>query len=329
MTFYRWIDEARRVGLDQVAGELAWPIRGRRITCPGCSTSDACKVLGERWRCFRCGVHGDAIDLVAHAVSGQALQAGCVAEVRAWYASRGWCRSDEGAEPVVRRAVPVRPVEPVVELGYPPVHELEQLEELVEPFELCTVATAWVARRFGAASVPALGRSGVFHVLGLGALPAWAAVGKRSWLDAGYRGLLWAYDASGCRRSCRVRALADLPWEGAPKALPPRGYSVRGLVLASKRGRRMLAGLDAPELVVVAEGEPQFMAAVIAWPKAAVLGIVSGSWTPEIAARVPFGARVLVVADHDEAGDRYAEQVEQTLTGRAYVARHMRTLGAV
>jgi hypothetical protein len=324
---YRWIDEARRVGIEQVAAELAVPVRGRRIACPGCSTSDACKVLGERWRCFRCGVHGDAIDLVAHVVAGTRLAGSCAGEVRAWYASRGWCRPDEGAEPIIRRHVPVAPVV-VEELGYPPEHELDQLADRVEPFELHSVAVAWAARRFGAASVPQLGASGVLHVLGNGAVPSWAAIGRRSWQDAGYRGLLWAYDASGLRRSCRVRALAELPWEGAPKALPPRGFSVRGLVLASRRGRRLLQGLEHPDLVVVAEGEPQFLAAVLAWPRAAVFGVVSGSWTPELAARVPFGAQVLICTDHDQAGDRYAETIEATLRGRARIARHARTLGA-
>jgi predicted nuclease with TOPRIM domain len=70
--------------------------------------------------------------------------------------------------------------------------------------------------------------------------------------------------------------------------------------------------------VIVAEGEIDYLTAVqlsAAYP-VATFGIVSGSWTREIAARIPDGAIVVAATDPDPAGDRYAEQIFATFRGR-------------
>jgi 5S rRNA maturation endonuclease (ribonuclease M5) len=47
----------------------------------------------------------------------------------------------------------------------------------------------------------------------------------------------------------------------------------------------------------------------------AILGYVSGSWTPELAGRLPSGARVVVLPDSDPSGkgEEMAEKVVRTL----------------
>jgi DNA primase len=52
---------------------------------------------------------------------------------------------------------------------------------------------------------------------------------------------------------------------------------------------------------------------VRAWADWCVLGIVSGSWTDELAQRVPAGTRVLIRTDADAAGDKYARRIAETL----------------
>lgn len=176
-------------------------------------------------------------------------------------------------------------------------------------------------------------------------LPAWAALGKperpetaRSWAVLGYRCLVPLYDASGALVSLRARSVTG----ATPKAVPPTGnhlappihYEVRGLVMANPVGRRVLRDGHAPSWwpsgkpfeVWVAEGETCFMALSTQWAiddreHAAVFGVESGAWVPEIAARIPFGARVIVATDDDPQGDKYAGNVIETLRGRAELRR--------
>ena len=80
--------------------------------------------------------------------------------------------------------------------------------------------------------------------------------------------------------------------------------------------------------MIVAEGEVDWLTFTIlagidsgSENAPATFGISSGSWTKEIAARIPSGVRVLVATDLDEAGDRYAEKVAASLAGRCQVRR--------
>ena len=326
-----WIEDARRVGIEQVAAELSLAARRSRFdACVSCG-GDAAKIYGgvvPRWRCYRCSAHGDCIDLVAYAVSGQSLRGGNAHDVRAWFASRGWCEPEPGAEPVVVQRLPIEPKPTDQERTYPPPEEVEDLYLRSTVAHRDSEAVAWLEARFGRGPVDRLLELGLVSAVPEGVeLPAWAAFGKKPWNQIGYRLLFRAFDAAGTLRSVRVRCLGELPWSGAPKALPPAGYTLRGLVLASGLAQRMLAGKAYPAEVVVAEGEPQWLAACLAWPRSAVLGVVAGSWSLDLAARIPVGARVLIVCDHDEPGDRYAELIERSLRGRASTYRHLRSLG--
>ena len=51
----------------------------------------------------------------------------------------------------------------------------------------------------------------------------------------------------------------------------------------------------------------------------AVLGVVSGSWSDELAARIPTECRVVVRVHRDEAGAKYREAICRSLSGRCRV----------
>ena len=165
-------------------------------------------------------------------------------------------------------------------------------------------------------------------------LPRWVPVGgvdSRVWTGV-YRLVTPMFDAAGALRSLRFRAIGTAP--AGKKALNPRGYGYGGLVMADPMGIALLRGARADEdvswdgRVIVVEGEPDF------WTWAchpgrfgrpstwAVLGVVSGSWSEEIAARIPDKARVVIRTHHDEPGQKYAERIRATFSkGRCDVLR--------
>jgi hypothetical protein len=155
------------------------------------------------------------------------------------------------------------------------------------------------------------------------ALPAWA--GRATpWSESSYRLILPAFNHLGEMRSLRARRLEHPVPAGELKVLAPRGFSMRGLVLACPLARRLLAG-DVPgwwrREVVVVEGEPDYLAVAGAQSEVdeqgpAVFAIASGSWTPEHAACIPQGARVVLATHADAGGDEYAGRVAETLRGR-------------
>ena len=169
-------------------------------------------------------------------------------------------------------------------------------------------------------------------------VPGWANFRGHPW-TAGWRCVLPAYSSTGRLESLRAR------WcrEGTPptgnardkeSAAGAGAGSATGLVLADALGRELLRTGARPSWwpeveplrVVVAEGAPDFLTWAVRWSEAAlyapaVLGLWAGSWTPEVAARVPDGARVTVWTDDNAAGDRYAETVRSTLAGRCVVLR--------
>jgi hypothetical protein len=127
--------------------------------------------------------------------------------------------------------------------------------------------------------------------------------------------------------SLHARALAT---DAGPKCVSPTGYEVRGLVMADALARVLFAlddvrGVNEPT-VCVAEGVPDFLTLATEWSDAdetapAVLGIVSGSWTSEIAARIPDGSVLIVATDPDPAGDKYLMTIVGTLAERMRAGR--------
>ena len=138
-----------------------------------------------------------------------------------------------------------------------------------------------------------------------------------AWAALGYRCVVPMFDAAGELVSVRARNVT----EGEPKALPPKGWTAKGMVMANPLGRMVLAlgawPWWAERKVVICEGEPDWLTwATRDAGAVAVLGIAgSGGWAGELAARVPGGSRVVVRTDEDDAGDRYAEHVAASLQG--------------
>lgn len=179
----------------------------------------------------------------------------------------------------------------------------------------------------------------------------WLGMDRAAWL-ALYRLAAPMYDAAGELRALRFRAVnkvrelnpdADPPrlrWRALPvqkKALAGRGTRLAGLVLADPwglallRGGRDVDGVPWDGAVLVAEGEIDLWAATSSGGRFrdgatfAAFAVVAGSWTPEVAARIPDGARVTIATDADEPGDKYAEAVRASLAGRCKVRRMART----
>lgn len=178
----------------------------------------------------------------------------------------------------------------------------------------------------------------------------WLGMERGAWL-ALYRLAAPMYDAAGELRAIRFRAVnhvheldpdADPPrlrWRVLPverKALAPRGARLAGLVLADPwglallRGAREVDGVPWDGAVLVAEGEIDLCAATSSAGRFrggatfAAFAVVAGSWTAELAARIPDGARVTIATDADDAGDKYAEAVRASLAGRCKVRRMAR-----
>ena len=174
-----------------------------------------------------------------------------------------------------------------------------------------------------------------------GAWP-WANALGRHWSN-GWRLVVPRYDARGRLASvqgrwCRMGADGPIQAPEGRKSTSPHqgrgGPPGRGTVMACTMGRLVLErGQElAPLTVKVAEGETDWLALAsgAGYSKllrgnaghspppceAAVLGVLSGAWSAELAARIPTGSTVELLTDPDGAGTRYADAVRQTLAHR-------------
>jgi hypothetical protein len=154
-----------------------------------------------------------------------------------------------------------------------------------------------------------------------GSLPSWALCRGGTWREANYRLIVPVFDTNGELRGVRGWRVGGDP--SLPKRIPPFGCRASGLLMADSWGLAMLRGTRAPERVVITEGEPD----TLVWgtrlndPSTATIGIVSGSWSSELAMRFPIGCRVDIRTHADAAGDRYAAEIESGLRRRCFVFR--------
>jgi hypothetical protein len=286
-----------------------------------------------RVHCFACSRTWDA-----HALVAQLRGLDCAGDFRAVLLEEAELlgRSDivaalEGraAEPRPARTAPPRPApQPEPERTYPP------RDEVLDMIASCsmTAGDPDVSRAVEARGlVPSdLDSRGLAYSLPASAsLPAWARYRGRSWLDTGHRIIVPVVDAAGVVRS--VRASRVGPGD-TPKRLPPAGHKASGLVMADAMAVEVLrAGAwpswaPGPAQVVIAEGEPDFWTwavrtPLLRYPMHAVIGVFSGAWSADLAARIPDGATVAVWTDQDSAGDRYARAIADSLAGRCSVIR--------
>jgi microcystin degradation protein MlrC len=89
--------------------------------------------------------------------------------------------------------------------------------------------------------------------------------------------------------------------------------------------RMLIGGAWQPRQVWIAEGVPDFLTLASDFNEAddesAMLAVVSGSWSHEIADRIPDGCRVVVATHNDDAGDQYAAEIAGTLRSRRQLFR--------
>lgn len=127
-----------------------------------------------------------------------------------------------------------------------------------------------------------------------------------------------------------------------PKALASVGVGHgAGLVMADPMGLALLRGQREDEgiqwdgRVIIVEGEPDLWAVATSSSRIqrhpegsgstfAAFAVEAGSWSTELAARIPDQARILVWTDLDDAGERYAAAVNASLTRRCTVLRATR-----
>jgi hypothetical protein len=263
-------------------------------------------------KCHACGWSGDALTLIAIA-RGLDVKADfrAVLEQAAEIAGR-LDLLDADVAPSPARKPPPAPKPPPT---YPPRAEVSSLLESCVPVTADEAVRLYLeGRSLDAERVDALGLGQALPVDATA--PAWARYG-RPWTITGHRLMFAVVDHTGEVRSVRAGRVVD---GAGQKRVAPKEYSIGGLVLANEQARAMLRGEGAHDRVVVVEGEPDWLtwATRTSLP---VIGVLSGSWSRDLAARIPDGAKVVIRTHHDPAGDKYAAEVRISLAGRCRLMR--------
>ena len=159
--------------------------------------------------------------------------------------------------------------------------------------------------------------------------PGWARCRSGPWNGTGHRILFRLWDHTGQDVSLRARCVDP---NVTPKSLVPSGFSVRGLVLSDPLGLQLLSGTVPewwePHEIIISEGEMDWATWASRQPEVdpqgpACFGVEAGSWSQDVADRIPDGAAVVLRTHHDAPGERYAEQIAETLRGRCRLFRSM------
>ena len=361
-----WLDAARDVALLDVAAELGLDVGrdGRSFgPCPACGEATRnnpgraldrrgrCRVTpdGAGWLCCSngsdgCGATGDGLTLVAWSLTGRPWakgDRGAGDAMRAWYAERGWCPPADGQPwkpPARPRAVAPRPPEPQAR-PRPALDELRALWRRCAPVTADPEVAAWLSGRsdgpIDPAAVAALDLARALPA-DLVNLPRWAFKDGAPWTASGLRLLVRAWEAApdgaGLRRaSVQARNVRPGCLKKDKAAWPAMGFGSGGGLVFADNPDLLAPGLPLLEL---AEGVPDWLRLVIdraARPeglRSAVLGVVSGSATPEVAALVPVGWTVAIRTHADGQGDKYAAEWGGLLTPRGCELRRQRKANA-
>lgn len=317
---------------------------GLRLPCPihlGTDQNFSITVWNGRlyWRCWSvCHRDGDALALVAELLG---LTARCEFGELLVEAARIAGVDGDTVEPTRVPAPPLPGAARGTPRPYPPRGEVRALWAAAVPVTKDKLVSAYITSRLGADAPDLVADRDLARVLLPDIpLPPWARFrgggpAPRTWWDTGHRIIVPAYDTHGVMRS--VRAWRFVKDTTTPKRLPPAGYRASGLVLAEGLARQILrTGAappwwppDVPAEFIVMEGEPDFLAIATRASDAdavapAVLGVVSGSITPELLARLPERTRVTVATHHDPAGDHYAQLIKRCAAGRHLDVRRAR-----
>jgi hypothetical protein len=350
--------ELRSQGVHATAAQLGLQSmpKGSIGPCPACgaelrSTSDKAERRGPiwttpndgGWHCYKCRSEGNSVDLASFALLGRkAVGREDMARLAKAIGAK------LGHVPSVRT---VRTPEPPKR---PPQRDVEELWAACRPVTSDADVSTWLQSR--AIDPEAVAAADLARALpyssnvpdpdeweaGLdpgdplrngGELPGWCLYVGQTWADSSHRLILPLFDRSGRMVSLRARALN--PGTPKDKAAVPSGYEVRSTVMACGIGSGLLRGEETSRDHVrshglwIIEGEPDFLTLSTwkAWKQPvppAAFGIMSGGWSAEIAAKVPTGSKVVIATHQDENGDRYFQQIADTLMGRVNVKRRTR-----
>lgn len=207
---------------------------------------------------------------------------------------------------------------------YPPVESVKALWGAGAPVGDDPAVCAWLVSR--GLDLSQIELWNLARALPADSLPGWARVGRASWFESGYRVMIPLYDAQGRMRSLRARSLSRT---NDIKEVAPSGFQVAGLVMACPLAVQALTGsgpYDVVQRFLIVEGGVDFLTWACCQSDAteegpAVLGVFSGSWTTDLAERIPAGMRVTFRYHHDDAGRRYLLKVGKTLEKRCNVQR--------
>ncbi len=297
---------------------------GYLIRCPWHSErtpSCSVKLAGDGTiaaHCFGCGAGGDVLSLVAAARDLDARRDfPQVVELAADLVGG----SMAGYRPPVRRAVP-KPRLP------PPAESVSALWAAAKPVtDDPDLAVQLLNRRIDPAIVE--DRDLARCLPSSGTLPKWAQSGSLSWRESGHGLLLPLWNAEGNLSSVHARVVEQADGDRA-KGLFPSGHSAKGVLLADSFARLLITkGVPSwwrqsePPSVIITEGAPDFLTVATHYgcheSAPAVLGVLSGSWSDELAARIPTECRVVVKVHRDVAGQKYRDQICRSLSGRCRV----------
>ena len=355
-----WTDAVRARGVAEVAAAFGLKVVRRTLSpCPLCKaekrgSSDprgpvGLRADGQGWECHRCHEGGSAVTLATAIVMGETKPLNW-APVRERCMALGLVdgpHANQKARQASYAAPRPKPQEKPPEAPKrPPEAEVRGLWERCRPITDDARVREWIeGRGLDAETVAGLDLCRALPVSG--ALPGWAKYMGRSWRESSHRVIVPLYGADGRMASLHARTVNQ---EAAPKdkAASPAGAEVRGLVMADANGMGFLAGKPkgivdivdmlnelataeghrgpaGPHKVIVAEGVPDFLTWATHYCEMeippGVFGVIAGSWTPEIAAKIPNGCRVTIRTHHDEAGNKYAAKIRETLEGRATLLR--------
>jgi hypothetical protein len=339
-----WIDRMDTARVVDVAAELgnfeireagaAWSLG----PCPVCGAEkrhsksrDKRGALGiskkrpQGWRCHQCDEKGDSLHFVALVLEHKRFGAlGDDQKARV----REWCERflGMGTHASIERKRYEPP--PPVTTDFPPEHEVRDLWALCSPVNNVAQVAEWLRAR-GIDPEKIAGQDIARALPPEGDLPRWARFGSRDWIETQHRVILPLVDHRGRVRTVIARRL--VAGDDAPKSVAPQrphrehpGFRRAGTAMASAAARARLAdSTHRLERLLIAEGEIDLMtwATELALPALAAIGIFSGSWSPAWAQRFAADAEIVIATHPDEAGKRYAEQIEETLKSRARSVR--------
>ncbi|MEM1414270.1 MAG: CHC2 zinc finger domain-containing protein [Myxococcota bacterium] len=290
--------------------------RGRnwRARCPihGGKNPESLSVDTESlaWNCQSCGAGGGPPDWLHDRRHGPNAAPPSPAELKDLFDELGRMA---GVERGGRRDLPpLTPIAPYIapEPTYPPDRHLREMWRAgARP----SMAAAAVLEGWG---VDAASVDREIRVLPPGYIgPSWARCRGKLWGRDAFEILFPLRDATMHARSFVARCLdpesAPMGGGGRLKSTVPAGHTTKGLVLANAAARSAIGGRSMWSTCIVREGERDWL--FDAQHGQPVIGVRAGGWSDALSEALPLGWTLEVATDRDRAGDRYAEEIAESL----------------